>query len=211
MVDMHCHILPGADDGAKSIKEARRMLEIAQSGGIRTIIATPHYRGRYRDRSAQFQAYRQLLPEAEERGIELLFGCEFHYAEFEAEEVPNYRERFCLGDTNRLLFELGTHTLFADVEEWIYCMQRHGLEIILAHPERNAEFQGNRRTVDRYAEIGCRFQVSADALLHSPFSVVRRTANDLIRRNLCDFVASDAHSPEDYEQFLTVLRKLNRE
>lgn len=207
MIDMHCHILPEVDDGAKSMAEAKKMLSVAKQGGVSTIIATPHYRGRWTDRAAQKQAYLALKPEAEKRGITLAFGCEFYFAKFEAEEVPTYRERFCLGDSNRFLFELGTGTTFSEVENWIYELQRAGLEVILAHPERNAEIRSSKSVLRRYLEIGCLMQVSSDALTQSPFSAGRRTANYLIKSGNCDFIASDAHSVSDYEQFIRVMQK----
>lgn len=207
MLDMHCHILAGVDDGAKTMAEAKQMLSVAKRGGVTTIIATPHYRGRWTDRQQQWEAYLQLRPEAEKLGIDLKFGCEFHFAKFEMEEVSTYRERFCLGDSDRLLFELGTGTTFYEVENWIYALQRSGLEVILAHPERNAEIRANRAVLNRYIEIGCLMQVSADAFARSVFQSVRRTADYLVKSGNCDFIASDAHSVEDYEQFIRVMQK----
>ncbi len=209
MVDMHCHILPGVDDGAKTTSESKRMLDIAARGGVKTIIATPHYRGKYKDRAAQHDAYLALCPEAKARGIDLQFGCEFYYNEFEPDEVASYRTRFCLGATNRLLFELGHNTAFSDVEEILYCLQRQQLELVIAHPERNVEMQMDHRMCERYYEMGCLFQLSADALVQSFTSASRRAAKYLLKHDMVDFIASDAHCPQDYETFLRVVAKLN--
>ncbi|HPF53587.1 MAG TPA: hypothetical protein P5116_03540 [Eubacteriales bacterium] len=198
MTDIHSHVLYGVDDGAKTREESIAMLKAASDCGVHRIIATPHYRRKWKDRTAAKTAYLDLMPIAEDMGISLEFGCEFSVFEFERERVDEYRAEFCLGDTRRFLLELGSKSEFRDVEEIIYALQRGGMDVILAHPERVFQLQRDKSMWDQYDELGCYFQMSVDALALSIFDPRRRLASRMLRQDRYDYLASDAHSVNDY-------------
>ena len=72
---MHCHILPGVDDGAKDLAMSLDMLEAAREAGVTSIVCTPHARDPYFDYDAMWQAYRELKPHADAMGMPLSMVC----------------------------------------------------------------------------------------------------------------------------------------
>ena len=80
IIDIHCHILPGIDDGAQTVREAREMLKMQYRDGVRKIILTPHYRpGMFEPSVSQiYRTYYRLQEEAKETNIQLFLGREYH-------------------------------------------------------------------------------------------------------------------------------------
>lgn len=206
MIDRHSHLLYGVDDGAQDLDASLAMLRAAAKGGVTQIVATPHYRGRWRDRAAAKAAYDTLLPQAAELGVTLHFGCEFNIHELEQEEIKNYRSEFCAED-GVLLLELSSRSLVYDTEPLIADLQRAGMEILLAHPERVLEIQQSRSVAERYKELDCTFVLSLDALGFPPLSGVHRCAKRLLQKGLYEHIASDAHCVDDYEKSFALCKK----
>jgi len=207
VIDLHSHILYGVDDGAATRSISLAMLDAAKNCGLRMICATPHYRGHWKDRDAARAAFADLAPEAKKRGLRLSLGAELYTASFDRDRLQWYLSELCYTGTNCILFELKTSSKETDEEEKIFLLQRAGMDVLIAHPERCTEIQQNRKAVERYAQIGCKFVLSADSLLMPPWESRRRSAEWLLKNKYCAAIASDAHEAQGYTDFAKLLTK----
>ncbi|MDD3401059.1 MAG: hypothetical protein PHT58_05470 [Eubacteriales bacterium] len=205
--DMHCHILYGVDDGASTREESLRMLDVAAHGGITQIMATPHFRGRWNNRELVHQTFDDLVVEAKQRGIILMLGSEFFIREFDRDNIEYIKNELCFENSNTILLELSSFTSIDDARDVIYPLQRNGMKVIIAHPERYKEIQHRPVLHEEYLIMNCELQLSADCFALPSWSIRRRTAKALFKANAYALVASDAHSAADYERFLVSVKK----
>lgn len=204
--DEHCHILWDVDDGSDNWDTTQAMLQQAKQSGIQRIVCTPHMRWSDFDRQKVQQHFAKLRESAS--GIELALGFEVFYDRLMRIGIEHAPE-FTVEDTNRILIEWDTGGAVAqDWERTIYRLQsKYGLEVTIAHPERYSTVWEDWDTVYRFADMGCRMQVSAGDLFLAHFSKVTKCAKRLIKEGLCDALVSDAHKPEHYEAYRKALRK----
>ena len=201
MIDLHCHILAGLDDGAADLETSLAMAEIAVADGIETIVATPHVGvggGRkpqmffpYATTSVRTEAGGATAPEivraatAElnealiERGLALVQQGEF----------------LALGDRgNCLLLEAPFAGIPTYLEQLCFELQIAGITPILAHPERSELLQQEPAMCERLVERGCLLQVNADSVRGRQGRTVRNITTDLIRGGLAHILSTDAHN-----------------
>ncbi|MDO4564660.1 MAG: hypothetical protein Q4C04_03520 [Clostridia bacterium] len=205
--DVHSHILYGVDDGAKNRKESLLMLDAARECGLERIVATPHYIRAWKDRQEARRVFAELAPEAGKRGISLVLGSEFSIREFESDRIGFIKNELCFEDSNALLLELGKYTTLEEAQDAIYPLQRHDISIIIAHPERNVYFQKERDYFKEFLFMGCTLQLSAECLLLPAVNPRRRAAKRMLSAKAYRFIASDAHSAEDYKTFAILKQK----
>lgn len=199
MVDMHVHILPGVDDGAKDADMTRAMMRRAADAGITLMIATPHvYRAD--DQLKNRQALRMTRSVAHECGIALNLGCEFNYRALRSSGMQNL-DAFCLSGTPCLLLEFANDHLMPRWDAVISEIMDNGYLPIIAHPERYGYVQRDFAIAQEMHDLGCEMQVDACGLMAGLFSAERRTARKLLKEGLVSYIASDAHRPEDYDDF----------
>lgn len=207
MLDIHSHILPGVDDGAKSHRQALQMLTAARDAGIDILVATPHLKRLREDENRISEAYFWLKPYAQAAGIRLLRGYEVSYQvllDLPCSELG----RYCISGTNLLLLELGNFHIFPQWNRVLGGLERAGYELVIAHPERYVYIQEHPEIIGKIRRYGCKIQIDAHAYLRPPWNIERRTAEKLIRKGWMDYIASDAHRPQDYKQMKAVLKKL---
>ena len=197
MTDMHTHVLPGVDDGARDLVSALKMLERAKRLNIATLVATPHAR-RARDIDVCREAFKRFSPEADKFGIRLLMGFEVNYRMLD--NMDNIRQCVIEG-TNRLLLELPEQALMPNWDSILIELREANIRPVIAHPERYRYIQNDTDRAALIRSYGCEMQIDARALTLMPFSTEGRCARRLLREGLCDFIASDAHRPEDYNHF----------
>jgi protein-tyrosine phosphatase len=187
MLDLHCHILRGLDDGAADLEESRLMLEIASRNGIETIVTTPHYNSGI---APLIQARHEELSEfAVQYKIKLLTGCEYTLQQAVSIDGP----LITLGGTSYLLIDLNTPYMPPYIEQHIFNIALRNYKIILAHVEKLL----NISYLDKLLELqrhGVYFQINAASLLGHHGSAIRKTALKLINAGLCQIIASDAHN-----------------
>jgi len=207
MLDIHAHILPGLGDGAKSHRQALQMLLAARAVGIDVLVAAPHLRQPKEDLSRIADVYCWLKPHAQAAGIRLLKGYEIYYQvllDLPCSELGCY----CITGTNILLLELDSIHLFPQWNRVLSGLVRAGYEPVIAHPERYVFIQEHPEIIGKIRKYGCKIQIGAHAFLKPPWSIERRTAEKLKRKGWMDYIASDAHCPQDYRQMQAVLRRL---
>ena len=141
MRDLHCHILPGVDDGARNLDESLAMLEAAKAAGITSIVCTPHVRDPYFDYDAMWDAYELLVAHAD--GFPLTMGFEVNHSKL-MQLGMEWAEHLHFDGTNEFLLELSTRAGKPDFEIYertIFELQGMGYQVIIAHPERYRAIQ----------------------------------------------------------------------
>ncbi len=194
-IDIHCHLLPGLDDGPRTRDVAAHMCALALTAGTVAVIATPHANHRFTFDPEQAAARRLDLGAGLERPLRLFGGCE---VELSCETLPAVLERpaaYTLAGSRYLLVELMPAGLPPHLERvWGGLLDR-GLVPVLAHPERHALLQTRPDRLASWVQRGVLVQVTADALTGRRGARVQGLAAELVRRRLVHFVASDGHDP----------------
>lgn len=200
MVDIHCHILPGFDDGADNIEESLRMARIAAGGGTKTIIVTPHsnipdsYQN-YLDKS-YVDAFKELKAKIKEQNIPLkIFPGHEIFATDDLIEPIKRKKLLTLCNSDYPLIEFGFRERSESVYRKLQILVAEGLTPIVAHPERYAFVAENGSAPLMLKKMGCLLQVNKGSLKSKFGDNAYAVAQALIRREVADFVASDAHSP----------------
>jgi protein-tyrosine phosphatase len=193
VIDVHCHLLPAVDDGAKSWEVTRAMLRVAAEDGITHIVCTPHANDEFAyDRAAHLA----LTAEAQQVAGEwphLILGCDFHLSFENIQDALAHPRRYTVGSTPYLLVEFSDFGVAPGVLESIHRLIAAGMQPILTHPERNSYLGRNHDTIRRLVELGCFVQVTASAFTGYWGEAVRQCAEQLLRKRLVHLLASDAH------------------
>lgn len=193
--DMHSHILPGIDDGARTIEDSIALARRFEALSYKKLIATPHVMADYfRNTPESINRALDKLREAlhqNQINLEVNAAAEYYMDETFEKKV---REKSVLtfGD-NYLLFELSFINYPSNINDMIKLMLDSGYQPVLAHPERYPYFHG---TVDNYSRIkdqSCYLQTNAIALTGYYGPGPKQLAEEMIAHNLVDFVGSDMH------------------
>ena len=198
MRDIHCHILPGVDDGARSLAESMEMLEAAKAQGITSIVCTPHCRDPFFDYEAMRRSFAEFSAHA--NGFPLTMGFEVYHDKL-MELGLAWAERLAYAGTDEVLLELSTGAdeyAYRTYERTIFELRGMGYTVVIAHPERYRAVQHDTGIAERLVGMGCKLCASADFMAAGPLSRVRRTAAKLFDRGLYSYIASDAHRPAHY-------------
>jgi len=194
MIDLHCHLLPGIDDGPPDIAAALSLAEAQLRAGVRTVAATPHVTPRFRTDAARVDEGVAGLREALRRARSpLTVVCGAEIDAIVAFDLPDEElSRLTLGGAGWLLLETPLVGV-VPLEEIVASLQARGFSIVLAHPERSPQLQRDPASVARMVRAGARTQVTAAALVGAFGRVVRKTAERLVDAGLAHVIASDAH------------------
>ena len=195
--DIHCHLLPGVDDGVKSWEDSRACLEIAVREKVSAILVTPHiWPGKYPNTPenllAAFAAWKER---ARGLGLELHLGSEVYFQGVPAEDYAHGKFR-AMGDTGRyLLVELPLLLMPRGVAERFYELRLKGAEPILAHPERYPYVARDPGRLEALASAGIPFQVTTHSVAGLFGGAIQNAAFELMERGWVHVLASDAHGP----------------
>ncbi len=195
--DIHCHILPGHDDGAKNSETALEMAKTACLKGTGHIIATPHVilGSVKQNREHVKESIVMLTRQMQDEGLNLTIypGCEV----FICPDLPDLYEKgliFTLNDSCYMLIELPMMEIPPYTEDVLYGLQLKGIVPIIAHPERNQVLQRDMRFLQEAVERGILAQVNSGSITGLYGKAANRTALKMIETNCIHFVASDAHT-----------------
>jgi len=199
MYDLHCHLLPGIDDGPDTLDEALEMARLAVAEGVRKAIVTPHLHvGRWDNDRASIEAaagaYRRALNTA---GIALQIGfaaevrCDYDIIPYiEAERVP------FLGSFEGervMLLEFPHGHVPVGGEKLVAWLRGRGIRPMIAHPERNKDIMHDPAKLKPYVDAGCLMQLTADAVAGGFGPICQSRALELLERGWVTIIASDAH------------------
>jgi len=194
MIDLHCHILPGLDDGAKSIEDALAMAEDAIADGITHVVATPHASSAYAFDFAKVSSARKELTARLAGRLTLATGCDFHLnpenlAAIRCEPAP-----FCINQKGYLLVEFNEFSIPPSMDQTLHELQLAGLRPVITHPERNGILRAQPERLLKWVQLGCYAQITAGSLtgVFGPGS--KEVAWSWLARGLVHFVSSDAHN-----------------
>jgi protein-tyrosine phosphatase len=190
VIDLHAHILPGLDDGARTWEESLEMARMAVADGITVMVATPHlYQSRSIDREqvnrkdiilARLTQFREKLAAAE-IPLEVLPGCDFPLG-FEALHLLEQGLALTLNDTRRyLLLELPDTALPPALEDICFQLQSRGLTPIITHPERHILIQERPEKLARLLDLGCLAQLTGSSLTGGFGRRVRKIARQMVK------------------------------
>ncbi len=197
MIDLHCHILPGLDDGPGALDEALAMCRMAAGDGIRTIVATPHFRpGRFPATSSRvFAAITALEQELrrEQLDLRILPGAEvtiFPELAARIEEEPhltiNAGKRYFLA-------EIPPHAVLPRWDEFLLSFLKDGSIPLLAHPERHSWFWTHPEAIHNFIVKGGMIQITAASLTGMWGDEPREFSELLLRHRMVHSIATDAH------------------
>ncbi|HXW59230.1 MAG TPA: CpsB/CapC family capsule biosynthesis tyrosine phosphatase [Solirubrobacteraceae bacterium] len=195
MIDLHCHVLPGIDDGPDSIEDSLLLARAAETAGTRTLVATPHVSWRYPNESHTIASLANELSAclAQERiDLTLRTGGEIamtRLLDIEADELS----RLGFGAGHWLLVEPPFMPAIAGLDTMLLGLQGRGHRILLAHPERCHAFHRDRAMLESLVRAGVLTSLTAGSLVGRFGERVRRFALQLVRDGLAHNVASDAH------------------
>lgn len=198
MRDIHCHILPGVDDGAADLAESLAMLDAARAAGVTSIVCTPHCREPFFDYDAMWDAYELLVAHAD--GFPLQMGFEVNHAKL-MDLGMEWADVLHFDGSNEFLLELSTRAgkmEFQEYERTIYELQGMGYEVIIAHPERYRAIQEDISVAKRLMKMGCKLQASSDFVAGGRMGREKKPAKLMFDENMYTFIASDAHMVEHY-------------
>lgn len=191
-VDIHSHILPGIDDGAKNIKQSLELISEMKKLGFSKIIGTPHtYPGLYENTNKTILKSYEILKSKLNFEIKLSYASEYMLEDSIIEKAKN-KTLLCIKE-NYLLVEMSYISAPINLHEIIYELKINGYIPVIAHPERYYFLHNN---FDKYLElkkIGCLFQGNLLSSTNYYGSYVNKTFEKLIGNNLIDFTGTDIH------------------
>lgn len=199
MIDLHCHILPGVDDGAENAAVACRMAERALKSGVHTVVATPHsnlrgvrpnFRGPVLNR--QIALFRALL---KQHGLPLkiLPGAEVFAHGDNIRPLLEAGRLMTLNDSRYLLVEFPFGATGQEITVTLDAIARRGCVPVVAHPERYTAVQREPRLAALWFRRGYIIQVNKGSLLGLLGQSSADAAQELLRRGFVHVIASDAH------------------
>jgi protein-tyrosine phosphatase len=196
LIDVHCHVLPGLDDGAAAIDEAVEMCRRAVDAGVEMIVATPHVRDDYPTTREQMLDALELVRDAVGRLIRVLPGGEVSLSEM-GRPIDELRGFGLGGNPDILLVETPYVGRPRHLEATFARLFAAGVRPVLAHPERNPEVQARPELLVPIVAAGVLVQVTAGSIAGTFGRQARRCADDLLDRDCVHLVASDAHDASD--------------
>lgn len=197
MVDIHHHLLPGLDDGAKDIETSVAMAKLAAADGITHIVCSPHANGQYKFdpevNAARLHDLRGRLA-SENIPITLGSGCDFHLSFDNVALAKREPARFSINGLGYVLVEVPDYGLPPGLTETFYELQLAGLTPILTHPERNPTLQSDPNRLKDWLRGGVLMQVTADSLTGHKGKPAQRMAHEMLEKRWVHFLATDAHN-----------------
>lgn len=200
MIDIHSHILPGVDDGPRTLDEALALARAYVDDGVRTVVATPHiYPGVFdNDGERIAQAFAAFQAELVKANIPLYLQCGAEVrASAEALDMLAQGRLAFIGaslQSRYMLLELPDGQIPLGTDKLVAYFMRLGVCPVLVHPERNKAVMADTRKLKPFIDMGCRIQVTAGALLGDFGAKAQEAAVRIIDAGWANALASDAHN-----------------
>lgn len=194
--DIHSHILPGVDDGAKDIEQTQRMLHIALEEGIRRIIATPHFEmGNHNTEEATLK---KALEQAQDKALQLdqnfqlFLGNEILYS-MDIIEALKRGEALTMAGSRYILVEFLPQVSYSELREGLNRCIQSGYIPILAHAERYLTLVRDISHVEEIMNLGAYIQLNLSSILGGVMNARANFCKKLLNRDMVHFLATDAH------------------
>lgn len=218
MIDIHAHIIPGIDDGAKTIETSIKMLKETEKDGTKKIVATPHYCIGYGE--ATINEVKVIVEklnktmEEENIDIEIYSGQEVYFSNHMIEDYKNGIIG-TINDSKYMLIEFPMDKFDSNIFDVIYEMEFMGVKPIIAHPERYLPIVEKPSFINRFIEEGYLLQLNTGSIQGKFGKKVKKTAEIFIKNGIYSFIGSDAHNeksrPTGLSEALKIIDNLNLE
>jgi len=202
-VDIHSHLIPGIDDGSKSMEESVELVKTFHSLGFKKLITTPHTMShRYPNTSEIIlNGLRELQAELKRQEIDIIIeAASEYYLDGHFLELLQQKELLTFGD-NYLLFEMSYVQKPVNLEGIVKKMKALGYKPVLAHPERYMFMHHDFALYERLKKQGVLFQVNLNSFDGYYSKAVQKVAFKLLEKGYIDFIGSDAHKKNHLEHF----------
>lgn len=206
-VDIHSHLLPGIDDGAKDIDTSIALILKMASYGIKNFITTPHVLGNVYPNSTavikeKLAVVQKELEKREIKGISIQAAAEYMLDE-EFSALLEQKDILVLKD-NYILVEMSYFSAPINLYEVLFKIQLKGYKPVLAHPERYNFYHSDFKSYYKLKQAGCLFQLNLLSLTDQYGKGVQKISKKLLKENLYDFVGTDTH----HQNHLALLPKI---
>tara|TARA_B100000941_G_C28442886_1_gene520648 strand:+ start:290 stop:1039 length:750 start_codon:yes stop_codon:yes gene_type:complete len=192
-VDIHSHVLPGIDDGARNIKESIELILAMKELGYSKIIATPHiYPGVYENDNFTISKSFNSVKNSIGNGLILKYSSEY-MIDYNLIEKSENNKLLTIKD-RYVLIELGFMNIQHNFHEILYKIQVNKYIPVIAHPERCLYFLNDLKYLYKLKKIGCKFQINLLSIYGYYGPDVFKLCNFLIKNEMVDFIGSDFHS-----------------
>lgn len=206
IIDLHCHILPGVDDGAKTFKDSLDMAKKAVEQGITHILCTPHHRnGVYSNPASKVIP---LVNELQENltlnnlPIKILSGQEIRLNGNLLEEISEKEILFIDPFNIYLLIEFPTNIIPLYAKDTFFKLRSAGHVPVIVHPERNSRFREDPNLLLPFLKMGCLAQLTAPSYVGVFGKSIQKIAKVMIQHNFIHLIASDAHRLQNRDFYL---------
>jgi protein-tyrosine phosphatase len=195
--DVHSHLLPGIDDGVKTIEESIEVIQKLSSLGFKKLITTPHIMSDYYKNTPEIintklKEVRTALTSTDIQ-IEIEAAAEYYLDENFHKKIVNKEELLTFGD-NYVLFETSFTVQPLLLKEIVFLLNSNGFKPVFAHPERYQYLQENRGLLIELIDQGLLFQLNALSFVGYYSKQVQKIAKELVERNAVAFIGSDCHN-----------------
>ena len=195
--DIHSHLLPGIDDGVKSIEESIEVIQHLSNLGFKKLITTPHIMSDYYKNTPEIinTKLQEVKKAVTSAGIpiEIEAAAEYYLDEYFYSLISNDKELLTFGD-NYILFETSFSVEPLILKEVIFRLNSAGYKPVYAHPERYFYLQENRELLNQLIDQGLLFQLNILSVKGYYSKQVQKMAEELIDRNAIAFVGTDCHN-----------------
>jgi len=204
-VDLHSHLLPGLDDGVKSIEETIYIMKALRKLGYRKVITTPHVmQDHYPNTDEEIvvrasEVRKKLAQHRINMGFEA--AAEYYLDEQLVEKLTRGEKLLTLSK-NLLLFETSFINKPAFLEEAVFNMNTNGYQPVLAHPERYVYLQSNTKLIEKLKNMNVLFQLNLLSLFGYYSNDVKKTAQKFLKMRVIDFVGSDCHNALQVDELI---------
>lgn len=200
LIDIHCHLVPGVDDGAKSIHDAALMLKEEYENGVVAIIVTPHFRKGMFEPSRELveQQFRKIwkLTRRSRSGMKVFLGCEYYTSKDMISDLLNER-RPTMAGSRYVLTEFSSAHSYEVIRNQVYELIGAGFHPIIAHAERYKCLVKHPHLISELIDLGAEIQLSADGILGIQGWKVEHFCWRLLKKYQVRYIASDMHDRKD--------------
>lgn len=217
-IDIHSHILPGVDDGAKDIETSMQMLRMAAKDGITEMILTPHNKPGHHSKTSVWMVKTEELRERlvqESIDIKLYTGNELYYRSGLTDEIED-GHAYTLAGSRYVLIEFNPLDDYDYIRNAVNTVLMDGYYPVLAHAERYKNVCTKKYAVTELIDMGCFIQVNAGSIMGKFGFATKQFAKKLLKQHQVHFVATDAHDTGKRAPYLSecaeyVSRKYGRD
>jgi len=197
-VDMHSHLIPGIDDGSKSMEESIALIQRLYDFGLRKIITTPHIMSEYYKNTPEIikMGLEDLRESVKNEGIdiEIEAAAEYYLDEIFLEKIKDGEEVLTFGE-NYILVETGFINKPQMLLETLFQLEMSGYKPVFAHPERYQYLINDKKLLEDLVDRSLLFQINMLSFTGFYSKPVKDFAEMLLERNLIRFLGTDCHNP----------------